>query len=31
LSSAIFVPRWFPSRRRRTKKYMGKVFCLPVM
>jgi hypothetical protein len=31
LSSAVSVPRWFPSRRMKTKFYLGKVFCLPVM
>jgi hypothetical protein len=31
LSSAISVPRWFQSRRKKTKTYLGKVFCLPMM
>jgi hypothetical protein len=31
LSSVISVPRWVPSRRMKTKTYLGKVFFLPVM
>jgi hypothetical protein len=31
LSSAVSVPRWFPSRRKRTKTYLWEVFCLPMM
>jgi hypothetical protein len=31
LSSVFSVSRWFQSRRKKTKTYLGKVFCLPVM
>jgi hypothetical protein len=31
LSFAVSVPRWFLSRWKKTKTYLGRVYCLPVM
>jgi hypothetical protein len=30
-SSVVSIPKWFPSRRKNTKTYLRRVFCLPVM